>query len=1180
MSNPGEIPQQDVYTFSNAEAEDIRVEQGALGQRWPGAQGPLGAAPVAPGKDVSNTLKPRGYLRIIWFGKVHYIHPKLFERDAWMYREYQRKEVILLMQQVRSCRDVYEEWAHPREFIQAGVANVVYFWDILATNFKGTIHEMAPKWFAEIEKVPRPDIKEYGKLLDRLYEIDSKLAENKLEAPHLAEQGLALALVRTDHQRLEKAVSNFRERAIERADQTTQGLISVESLSFQILNVVPTLTMMDPIREAAYKLAVLAVRAAARGGGGALAWGGLGGFKREAWAVIRTEGPNTIADIMMVFIKRLGIIQGLGQGFFKRELVVHIIQQCIDGAAEVFRAFDENAGKPLSDEQWDAILTNRIAQFAEHIIGSVLPTGLADTALKTWAKAIATSASGALIRDYRNAEQTSKKTGEPVGEVLWNDAPTIIMRLVQSVLVGFFNRQGQRMTEYARTQGVSETRSFKEAWDVASNTTVSWNSDSTIRLAPTSGAHSYEASKFEVAIDNIRSGRLKPLTTDFYNKEGWPDTNLEPAVAAGVRRYCDHFKRYILAHKPKNTRLRHATGEARGAKEPKVMEVHAKTSDNPKYKDQDKLGLVLKPTTDPNRKPGDGPGPEDTHKNYDAAIKGWNKYASEMRSKGVIVLENGVVTHPTQIKRWVKMKTAGLSPTEQETVLKVMNQLSKSTAWDLTDASSRKGVDNLIAHGVITEAEYNTFVRVMNAAKVGYYADFDIADMVDGNSGRAIWFGNDKDEGQDLALANRRAANKLWMEDWKGETREDNSQGKPMTEIPGAEMGHGVSESLRKKAEAGRPIWADRTIVPVAEGLGIGPGGQVRSFKYEPTPDDIAAAMKDKNGRALEPYGPEFNDNLSQIVHAKIVKQFEGWVKLQLAKNGVEYLDPSQRYGQVQTEIKVAAKRQRPSRAQGVEVTARQLEAVINMHMPVVVIDEPGLVDSPKELDVLNSLRHRGLKVAPHDVARTFKPGLSPYDVERWWRDGIFAGVSPKGLVIAAIHDNRRLLADTLEKMLAACRQCNGFNPDEHDGVAQDAGYRVHWELYSAYKPVTRDFIVNCFGPDENGLPLPPAKGKDPYANIRADLTSAKPPKGREHWAYSLINWVHSFSPDKGAYGPVLGMRLMDVWEDPKTDKLIYTPTKLLGFTVAVFYEGLVASPTEVTPYLTAKKALAEKKKG
>jgi hypothetical protein len=300
---------------------------------------------------------------------------------------------------------------------------------------------------------------------------------------------------------------------------------------------------------------------------------------------------------------------------------------------------------------------------------------------------------------------------------------------------------------------------------------------------------------------------------------------------------------------------------------------------------------------------------------------------------------------------------------------------------------------------------------------------------------------------------------------------------------------------------------------------------------------------------------------------------------MQLAQKDVKYLDPSQRYGQVQTEIKVAAKRQRPSRAQGVEVTARQVELVINMHLPITIVDEPGLVDAPKELDVLNSLRHRGLLIAPHDVARTFKPGLSPYDVERWWRSGIYAGVSPKGLVIAGIFDTGRSMAETLEKMVAACRQCNGFNVEAHDGVAQDANYRVHWELYSGYKPVTRDFIVNCFGPDENGLPLPPIKGKDAFPNIRAELTSAKPPKGREFWAYSLINWVHSFTPDKKAYGPVLGMRLMDVWDTPKTDKLVYTPTKLLGFNVAVFYEGLVASPTEVTPYLTIKKALAEKKK-
>ena len=41
------------------------------------------------------TIKPAGYLEILWFGKRHYISPALFERDADKYQQLHWKDAFV-----------------------------------------------------------------------------------------------------------------------------------------------------------------------------------------------------------------------------------------------------------------------------------------------------------------------------------------------------------------------------------------------------------------------------------------------------------------------------------------------------------------------------------------------------------------------------------------------------------------------------------------------------------------------------------------------------------------------------------------------------------------------------------------------------------------------------------------------------------------------------------------------------------------------------------------------------------------------------------------------------------------------------------------------------------------------------------------------------------------------------
>src|SRR5262249_27388742 len=145
----------------------------------------------------------------------------------------------------------------------------------------------------------KPDPQEFRKLVDRCYDVLELVANNDLQVDKTVSNGVALALIRQDLKSLDKAVQAFRNNAIESAEKITQGLETVESTSFQVLNVVPTILMMDPLREAAYKITVLIVRTTARGAGGALAYGTKQAFLNEALGVLKREVPGLIVDLLM-----------------------------------------------------------------------------------------------------------------------------------------------------------------------------------------------------------------------------------------------------------------------------------------------------------------------------------------------------------------------------------------------------------------------------------------------------------------------------------------------------------------------------------------------------------------------------------------------------------------------------------------------------------------------------------------------------------------------------------------------------------------------------------------------------------------------------------------------------------------------------------------------------------------
>ena len=145
--------------YKKSEVRDIKVPIGFVGDGSPlnGTRGPNAKVTLRS----PQTIKPAGYLDILWFGKRHYISPALFARDADKYQQLHWKDAWLNLDMIRNNESVFWEWTHPSGFMER-ITSDTTFW------LQDKMDSIKAYWKEGFKKIPRPDTEEFDKLGDRI----------------------------------------------------------------------------------------------------------------------------------------------------------------------------------------------------------------------------------------------------------------------------------------------------------------------------------------------------------------------------------------------------------------------------------------------------------------------------------------------------------------------------------------------------------------------------------------------------------------------------------------------------------------------------------------------------------------------------------------------------------------------------------------------------------------------------------------------------------------------------------------------------------------------------------------------------------------------------------------------------------------------------------------------------
>jgi hypothetical protein len=1121
------------YKVKPAGNNDVKLEQGCFGSRWPGYNSPLGTAGVAPRS--LNSLKPDAYFLITWFSKGHYVSPTLYEKDADLYNMYHWKEALLLIQEIEAYEMVYREWADPSGFMDSMVAGTVYV--------TREVTDWTKAWFTDIKKAPKPDPQEFRRLVDRCYDVLELVAKNDLQVDKTVSNGLELARIRKDLRELDKKVQAFRNNAIDSAEQITAGLETVESTSFQVLNVVPTILMMDPLREAAYKITVLIVRTTARGAGGALAYGTKEAFLNEALGVLKREVPGLIVDLLMRPLGRL--TKALGWGDVAKEAVTVVVQQILEFTASLVKLIIDNKGKPIKRDQWESLLVERLSSLIGTLVARLFHVKANDKNTQVLIKATAEALAKVLTSEIYVIYKACDEQDRDVAEVVLAELPTIIMRVAEAVVVGFAQRKASQTQEYIKSQRVDEETDLTEAAKIAKQTT---------------GSHIWRSTVSRDALMEIRSGRARaiPFTDWEYRQyqhpaaqggqqvtKTWRDTNLEYETAAGVRRYADECEMLCFFHAPNRSRLQHTeTPEAKGAKWGKPGTLQAKSADGPEMGEL--AGLVVKPSD----------GPPATHKNVGSAEANWDKHEAEAIRNGMMARPDGVIFHPDQLDSW-----ANIRPFDVPAIAlakPVLHTLQNEGVWDLSNDPSpaqKAKLDQVVASGKVTRDQVESARSLVQGAKIGYYSDLDPIDFVDAKSGESKHFGNKPKEALDLAAENRRLINEYVSKDLKGKNIEDDPRqsgapgvgGSPDKRIehPESEIQHGASAQME-----GRGIATKDQKVKVKDGaFAAGPGGELVFF-YNKVPPEKLAGMS-----------PEDRET---AVHEDIMKQWDEYVRSKVGDK--KFKEQKRRIDQIKKEPddpkvhkvkKVKQGNVPPITHEHIEESARVVDGIE-------VLDELGLGFEIPDLAVQNSLHTRGLSTDDEGTAYLVHTQTNVWvassDLKTAReRHGVRLGVDADGVnyVIAVRHFNQPL-AEAIASMIRL-RRALGNLPL----VANNRQLKFWYEIYTAWRPVSSDYVRDRLGGPGIGLP-------GPYKELADQSPTFKAEADKRVYAFCVKGVVETYSPHKGG-GKFQGLFLHEVMED--TNKLVLSdrPVSILEageqvriavFTSPIEDDGRVCKPS------------------
>jgi hypothetical protein len=1131
------------YAVKPAQNGDIVLEQGCFGSRWPGYNSPLGAAGVAP-KSL-NSLKPDAYFLITWFSKAHYVSPSLYEKDADLYTMYHWREALLLAQEIESYETIYREWADPSGFMDSMVAGTVY-----TTR---AVTDWTKSWFTEIKKAPKPDLAEFRKLVDRTYDVLDLVAKSDLQVDKTVKNGLELARIRQDLRTLDRKVQDFRNRAIDSAEQITAGLETVESTSFQVLNVVPTLLMMDPLREAAYKITVLLVRTSARGAGGALAYGTKDAFLNEALGVLKREVPGLIVDLLLLPLNRL--TKALGWSNVARDAVAIVVQQILEFVAGLVKTIIANKGKSMTRDQWESLLVERLSSLVGVLVSRLFHVKMTDKNTQVLVKSTAEALAKVLTSEIYVIYKICDEQGRDVSEVVLAELPTIIMRVAEAVVVGFAQRKASQTQEYMQTQRVTEQTDFTEAATIAKKTTVSqiWNSKVS-----------------REGLMDVRSGRARAIPfTDWEYREvfhetvvggqkvnkTWRETNLEYETASGVRRFADECQMLCFYHAPNKSRLNHTQNpEDKGAKWGKPGTLQTKSADGPDMP-AELAGLVVKP----------GNGPPATHKDVAGAKGNWDKHLAEAIRNGMMVRPDGLVFHPDQLDSW-----ANIRPFDVPAIAKakpLFNKLQQEGIYDLSndpEPSQKAKLDKAIADGKFSREDVDAARSLVQDAKIGFYSDLDPIDFVDAKTGESKHFGNKPKEALDIAAENRRLINEYVSKDLKGKNIENDPRqsgapgvgGEPdkRTEHPESEVQHGASAHME-----GRGMAVKDQKVKVKDGaFAAGPGGELVFFFNKVPPEKLAGMSAEERESA---------------VHEDIMKQWDDYVKSKVGDQ--KFKEQKRRVDEIKKEpndvryhkVKKVPQKKPPG------ITIPDIEESSRAIDGVEVLEEKGLGFEVSELAVLNSLHVRGLHIGESSVLRAAVPtyklksgtATSPSELEAAKQKyKTFIGIDEHecNMVIAVRHYGQTI-AEAILSLVKTRRALGSLWQSNNYG-----DLRIWYEIYTAYRPITAGYVRDRIGGPKTGLP-------GPFDEFAEQAPTFDKPGATRVYAFSIKGVVETYSPHIKDAGKFQGLYLHDVIEDTKKLTLRDRPTAILEggvkTPIAMFTSPIEDDTHLCVPYIDPK---------
>lgn len=994
------------------------------------------------------TLAMPNEIEIIVFGKLHYFPAGSFETEAPRYLRMLGREAALLLDSIASTRSSYLEWADPAD---SWVANLVADTTAAMVVLRNTLRA--------VPKTERPDVHRFDVLSAETTAVANRLARSVVDYPTLHEAGVSLHHIRGRLGALIREIEHYRDGAIEAAEVVVRAAETVESTSFQILGLYPTLMGWEPLREAGYKIGLLLVRATARASGAALASSPI---LPEILGVVKADAPPILVDLITQsvgrYCKQIGV-EGIG-----RDVSLFFIQQHCEFVCDLVLLVA--SGKPVDADAIGTLAKQRLASVVATVLNRIFAGHPGDAARQKLVKSLLEAMALNLYRSYQDARDRARAANPPreTWEAFLDELPWTLIAVIQGTVTGLMTRNAAKIARdgQARGEDPAEWLENQKASSIFSGET------SAPAPAPS-------------------RPRLPPMRLDEYRT--WSEAlNIHPDTAGQLRR-CAHDEQIIMAFRLPGV-------DSKGRRKPgtQMRDLQAELGMRPKPGwIQAKTGPSGVVQLDP--------------ASYDRAIQATNEVPEydEMIRRGVFMRPDGVLFHPGMLVEGA----GGPARATAERAVRLLDRVR--VLQEGADRNRRRALFNLDHREVrailASDPEARELIRT---ALVGYYSDIDLREVVEVRTGQRRSLGRKGDTGSVLDYVRRNQDN-LDRAVNVNHDRANLPPGSTPEPHPQNLIQHGGdyehSEQFGGALGVILPDGHHRVIVSDRHDL--------------PEPDP---SMTPGQVRAIERQHVErINDQYEALLRAVLDANYRP------LKDRTDVRRPS---GPIDWVPPAVPTRHEPVRPAQVAAVRR---------VPAAQIHDPVIERPPIEAnDLIAGLLHRGLTPYVGGSERG-----APWEELDRERIGIAWDAEGRNQVLFCRQEAGERLGDCLGRFVRAAIAARIDRP----------GLRRSWlELYCCLRPVTTCGILSRLAPSDQGL--------DHLDREAASHLSSADPGRRRHAGWSVDGRQESYTPRR--YPTVRGLRLLDVWDDPRTGRRTTHPTLIAGVAIAVFHAPLVGCPAHV----------------